>query len=279
MIDVHQQWVTDGCVIVRSLFDPARTADLRAICDRILAQWRENSPETGKPGGTEDATVMRHLNHSGYFAARPGELTMLMDAVADDKVLGVMRSIFGEEPLFRCTSYFFNPLGASKDGNWHRDSQFTTPNDEAEQAVLTKAAEAGNSVQMQIALVPSSDIEVVPGSHLRWDTPEEYAIRKADGGANNRANQMPGAMRVELAPGDAVLFNPMAIHRGRYHTDRLRRTLMLTYTRSSQPYIDYFSTQPWFLGDGYVDALSPHARPFFDRFIAMYQSQWQANAA
>lgn len=79
---------------------------------------------------------------------------------------------------------------------------------------------------MQIALAPSADIEVVPGSHLRWDTPEEYAIRKAAGGANNRSNAMPGAVRVALDPGDAVLFNPMAIHRGRYHANRLRRTLM-----------------------------------------------------
>lgn len=276
MTDLHQQWINEGCVIVRGMFDPARTAQLHAICDRILEQWRVNNPETDKPGGGPEATVMRHLNHRGYFDdAQTAELTLLMDAVADDKVIGTMRAIFNEEPLFRCTSYFFNPLEGGKDGNWHRDSQFGTPDDAAEQAVLAKAAEEGNSVQMQIALVPSEDIEVVPGSHLRWDTPEEYAIRKADGGANNRSNAMPGAMRVALAPGDAVLFNPMAIHRGRYHANRLRRTLMLTYTKSSEPYVDYFSKQPWFLTPGYLDALSPHARPFFDPFVDMYQTHWQ----
>lgn len=274
MQELYQQWVSDGCVIVRGMFDPARTAHLRAICDRILDQWRVANPETGKVGGGPEATVMRHLNHRGYFGDDLGELTTLMDAVADDKVLNTMRTIFQEEPLFRCTSYFFNPLAGGKDGNWHRDSQFTTPNDEAEQAVLTKAAEAGNSVQMQIALVPSDDIELVPGSHRRWDTPAEYAIRKADGGANNRSNAMPGAVRVVLEPGDAVLFNPMAIHRGRYHTDRPRRTLMLTYTKSSEPYVDYFSNQPWFLTPGYLAAISPQARPFFDRFVTRYQENW-----
>ena len=235
MTDLHQQWVKEGCVIVRGLFDPARTTQLHMICDRILEQWRVNNPETDKPGGGPEATVMRHLNHRGYFdEGQTAELTLLMDAVADDKVVGTMRAIFNEEPLFRCTSYFFNPLEGGKDGNWHRDSQFGTPDDVAEQAVLAKAAEEGNSVQMQIALAPSDDIEVVPGSHLRWDTPEEYAIRKADGGANNRSNAMPGAVRVALAPGDAVLFNPMAIHRGRYDANRIRRTLMLTYTKISE---------------------------------------------
>ena len=275
MHDLYQQWVTDGYVIVRALFAPARTGQLRTICDRILEEWRVINPETGKPGGSPEATVMRHLNHVGYFTNRSTELALLMDAVADEKVLATMRAVFGEEPLFRCTSYFFNPLGVSKDGNWHRDSQFSAPDDEAEQALLAKAAESGNSVQMQIALIPSADIEVVPGSHLRWDTPAEYAIRKAEGGAQNRSNTMPGARRVELAPGDAVLFNPMAIHRGRYHADRLRRTLMLTYTKSSEPYADYFSNQPWFLTPGYLDTLSPQARPFFDRFVDMYQANWQ----
>lgn len=276
MHNVEQQWVTEGYVIVRAMFDPARTTELRTICDRILAQWRVANPETGQPGGGPEATVMRHLNHVGYFADQPAELTPLLEAVADAQVLATMRAVFREEPLFRCTSYFFNPLGASKDGNWHRDSQFTTPDDAAEQAVLTKAAESGNSVQMQIALVPSDDIEVVPGSHLRWDTPAEYAIRKGNGGANNRANTMPGALRVELAPGDALLFNPMGLHRGRYHADRPRRTLMLTYTKSSEPYVDYFSNQPWFLTPGYLDALSPQARLFFDRFVAVYQKNWLA---
>gem|GEM_PF-3412920 len=44
--------------------------------------------------------------------------------------------------------------------------------------------------------------------------------------------------------GDAVVFNPMALHRGRYPTDKLRRTLMLTYTSESFPRSDFFSDQP-----------------------------------
>ncbi|MEZ4867127.1 MAG: phytanoyl-CoA dioxygenase family protein [Caldilineaceae bacterium] len=275
MSELQQRWVSEGYVIVRQLLRPERAATVRTICDRILEQWRVNNPETGKPGGGPDANVMRHLNHSGYFAQHSAELATLLDVVADPAILSTMQTIFGEPPLFRCTSYFFNPQLTSRDGNWHRDSQFTTPNDEAEQGVLQRAAESGNSVQMQIALVPSADIEVVPGSHLRWDTPTEYAIRKADGGANNRSNAMPGAIRVELAAGDAVLFNPMGLHRGCYHADKLRRTLMLTYTKQSAPHFDYFSNQPWFLEAGYLETLSSPTRPFFDEFVAVYRDRWE----
>jgi ectoine hydroxylase-related dioxygenase (phytanoyl-CoA dioxygenase family) len=276
--DLQEQWLKDGYAVVRGVFDPRRAERLRMIGDAILEQWRVANPETGQPGGGPDATVMRHLNHPGYFTGHPEWFGDLMDAVADDKVLGIVRAVFGEEPLFRCTSLFFNPTQTSQDGDWHRDTQFTTPNDAAEQAVLAEHGRSGFGMQLQIALVPSADIEYVPESHLRWDTPEEYAIRKVEGGANNRSNAMPGAARLALEPGDAALFNPSGIHRGRYHADKLRRTLMLTYTRTSEPYYDYFSHQPWFMEPDYLGSLRPDTRHFFEPFVQTYAENWRARA-
>jgi ectoine hydroxylase-related dioxygenase (phytanoyl-CoA dioxygenase family) len=277
--DLRMMWETEGYVVQRGIFDPERTARLRTLCDGILAQWRTNNPETNQPGGKPDATVMRHLNHPGYFRAHPAARHDLMDAIADPQVLAVARTILGEDPLFRCTSLFFEPLEGGKDGNWHRDSQFGTPDDREEEAVIARLSSAGNSIQMQIALVPSDDVEYVPGSHLRWDRPAEYAIRKADGGEHNRSNEMPGAVRLALAAGDAALFNPYGLHRGRYHTGRPRRTLMLTYTRSSVPACDYFSNQPWFLEPGYLDDLKEPTRAFFEPFVAQYQEFWRTQQA
>lgn len=273
--ELREQWENAGYVVVPQVLAEERAAQLLTICDAILVQWRRENPETGKPGGAPDATVMRHLNHPGYFHAHPEWLGELMDVVAAPQVLDVAHAILGEEPLFRCTSFFFNPVENGRDGNWHRDSQFGTPDDAKEQAILAQLSQSGDSIQLQIPLVPSDDVEVVPGSHLRWDTPEEYAIRKADGGKHNRSNAMPGAVRLALQAGDAALFNPYGIHRGRYHADRLRRTLMLTYTKTSAPYQDYFSNQPWFLTPGYLDGCQPATRAFFDPFVAMYQDFWR----
>jgi len=277
-MDLQEQWQAEGYLVIPELIDWARALRLRAICEPILDQWRVANPDvaaTGKPGGDPDATVMRHLNHPGYFANHMDWFCELMDAVADPRVLDIARTIFGEEPLFRCTSLFFNPLLTSKDGDWHRDSQFTTPDDDAEKAFLAAHGRDGFGMQLQIALAPSADIEFIPRSHLRWDTPEEYAIRKGDGWKNNRSNAMPGALRLAVEPGDAILFNPSGIHRGRYHADKLRRTLMLTYTRTSEPYQDYFSNQPWFLAPDYLAPLPPAARQFFDAFVHTYQSWWR----
>ena len=85
--------------------------------------------------------------------------------------------------------------------------------------LITRSA----GIQMQIALVPNDDVELVPGSvcpnafsregygltlprgpsqHLRWDTAEEYHVRCADG-RQHSTDPMPGALRASLQPGDA----------------------------------------------------------------------------
>lgn len=197
-----------------------------------------------------------------------------MDAVSDAEVLAVCREVFGEAPMFRCTSLFMNPIEKSWAGNWHRDSQFRCPDAADERKILRALSPSGKGVQMQICLVPSDDVEFVPGSHLRWDTPAEYQMRRAEEGKHNQSNAMPGAVRVSLEPGDAVLFNPYGIHRGRYHSDKLRRTLMLTYTKTSAPHYDYFSHQPWFTQAGYLTSLKPEPRAFFKSFVDAYKTEW-----
>jgi hypothetical protein len=279
LLDLRSQMVDDGCIFVPKLLNDHQVARLRVICEHTLSQWRVKSPETGKAHIDEfDEKVMRHLNHPAYFVGRRPWLTELLDIIADPRVLDCVREVFQDEPLFRCTSLFFNPLSTTSDGNWHRDSQFITPTEEADRAMVESSAalvqkeRKVSSIQMQIALVPSEDSEYVPGSHLRWDTEEEYRVRKADAMRNNRSNLMPGSVRTHQEPGDAAAFDPNGLHRGRYHADKYRRTLMLTYTAmSARRATDYFSDQPWCLQPDYLDGVQPATRAFFERFISEYK--------
>ena len=274
--DLREKWFRDGYIVVRNLFSPARAQSILAVCDEVLRQWRIEDPQTGVQGGRDDAHAMRHLNHPAYANGERARLHQMLDAVADANVLSVCSSILEETPLFRCTSLFMNPQLVSEDGSWHRDSQFLTPDIEAEKESVAASQDSGEAIQLQVALVPSADVEFVPGSHRRWDSPEEFAIRRADDGSNSQSNEMPEALRIELEPGDAMAFNPHGLHRGRYHVDKLRRTLMLTYTRSSLPSYDYFSHQPWFSAEGYLDGVAPETRAFFEPFVAAYESDWTA---
>ena len=157
-----------------------------------------------------------------------------------------------------------------------RDAQFLIPDEADERQFIEEQVANGlthsHGVQMQIALVPNDDVELVKGSHLRWDLDEEYAVRCAD----NRAHAtevMPGSTRIALQPGDAVCFNAWGYHRGRYHSNKPRRTLMFTYTGEFFPTYDYFSDQPWLLEDGHLDGLSPGAQEFFGRFQEAFGPQ------
>ena len=105
-----EQLETEGYLVFRSVYD-GRTADrLRLISDDCLTKWRGCSPEIGKQGGGPESTVMRHLNHTGYFPDKKDRLSDILNAVADPNILEKVAEILGETSLFRGTSYFFNPL-------------------------------------------------------------------------------------------------------------------------------------------------------------------------
>ena len=175
-----EEWRVNGYVVLRGVLDIALAARLRRICDGVLEQWRRRDPQTGA-ASDPDATVMRHLNHPDYFVGGAPGLGDVLELAAHPKLLALARTLLGEEPMFRCTSYFMNPLENSLDGEWHRDSQYETSDEASERKLVLSGGDTGAGVQLQVALAPSDDVEIVRGSHLSYDTPEEYAIRRARG--------------------------------------------------------------------------------------------------
>jgi hypothetical protein len=118
----------------------------------------------------------------------------------------------------------------------------------------------------------------VRGSHLAWDTPEQWRVRLSDQKMHCRSD-MPGAEKMALQPGDALAFNPFALHRGRYHADKRRRTLLFSYRARSLPLFDRFADQPWCGEVGYLHGLSTGALRFWHDFVAEYSQQWGDPAA
>lgn len=264
--------------VVRGLFDADTTSRLRNICERVLEQWRR-TPRSDNPPVGPRSNYMRHLNDPGYHRDHPDDLAFLLNALASPQLLQSARAALDEDFLFTIASLYFNPTGDSEDGFWHKDKI-------GDEAGVALVPETGAGLQMQIALVPSDDLELVPGSHLRDYTAAEHAICVADNGANNRANDMPGAVRLSLEPGDAVLFTQVCIHRGRYHTDKLRRTLMLSVRKKAaaeyslrQRGLEQYSDQPWFLQPDYLQGVNPEARQFYQDFIDLYGPRWKAKLA
>ncbi len=97
---------------------------------------------------------------------------------------------------------------------------------------------------------------------------------------------MPGALRIELEPGDLAFFHVNSIHRGLYPHGVPRRTIAVSFGRAAHPrkatpemmkaWQGYVSSyQPWFLKPSYLQGCSPSTQVFFQRFIDVYRDSWK----
>ena len=263
IIDRYQQ---EGYVIIPQLFNRQRVNELRLICNRALALWFERFPRYKQRPRQKNCSELTDLY---YFKSDREQLIFLLNTIANPRVLSILKSICNCKLLFHDLQYFFNPLHTSWRGDWHRDGQAIAPDDATEKCKLFDVSD--RFIRVNIALIPDNNLEIVPGSHNRWDTIKELEIRKELNGKKNNSNAMPGATRIILNSGDAVFFDGFGIHRGNYFVDKPRRTIAMLY---SSP-VDYHTPPPTcFLESNILDRLSPEAKLFFQDFINTYKSRW-----
>ena len=67
---------------------------------------------------------------------------------------------------------------------------------------------------------PERGIELIAGSHQRWDSAEEYAVRMGKPPYRPH-DDLPHATQIALHTGDVLLFSANMLHRGLYGQNRL----------------------------------------------------------
>ncbi len=261
---LKQQWNEQGYLVIPQLFSSGLVEELRTICDGIFKQWVNQSSE---PEKFANLTNMAFLTEPHYFIDYPEELTVLLKAIAHPKILDILDQIVNPDLIFHNTQYFFNPASYTRNGDWHRDQQFGAPNEEIEQLRMKTTI----GIHVHIAFLPDNNLEYIPGSHQRWDTPQEREIRKGLNGKQLNSSEMLNSKRIYLNPGDAVFFNAWGIHRGNYIAEIPRKTFDIIYGTSC----DWCTPSPTcFLQPNILQGLTPQAQAFFQKFINTYQQQW-----
>ena len=82
------------------------------------------------------------------------------------------------------------------------------------------------SLHVRIPLVEEKGVEVVTGTHKRWDTEQERNVRlELNGHTNNES--LPNSELLDLAVGDVLIFNAQMIHRGNYALNQTRKAFDL----------------------------------------------------
>lgn len=267
LIAIKKQWENEGFCIFPNFMETSKVTQLKIICDNILEQWLAGSSE---PLKLANLTNMPFLTEPIYFKNKRNELIELLELIADPKLLEILKFISdNQEILFHNTQYFFNPATRSSKGMWHRDTQFLAPDPELEKQRMKQST----AVHFRISFLRDNCLEYVSGSEKRWDTPEEYAIRKGGKEANN-SDEMPEKRRIALNPGDALLFHAWGIHRGLYHVESPRRTFDILYQWGN--ICDYCPPPPTCFEDlSLLTKLSPGVKYFFENFRKTYEKYWQ----
>lgn len=257
-------WRRDGFCIWPGYLDASGIATYRDLCDRVLAQWRAATADAG------DTTNMAYLTDPAYWADDSAGLIALLEWLAEPALMALLGRLAGVPPLFHNTQYFPEPVRRSWDGIWHRDTQFLAWEDDREQAMMARFT----GVHVHVAFVDDDGLEIVPGSHSRFDSAAERAVRKAPDPAQRARAAIPGARRIALAAGDAVIFHAWSIHRGRYVAGRPRRTFDAIYGWGGV--CEAAVPPPTCFEDAALLArLSSGARALFGRFVDVYRPYWK----
>ena len=254
-------WRDEGYVVVEQFLPSSRVEAVLDACQKVLGCHLEHDPVADRPGTSDDNSI-RHLLRPEYLRNDQPEFVVLAELIGDPHLVELLEAMFRDFPVFRDTHVWFDPKEKSFAGQWHRGTQFRYPADEAEQGVMDYTLH--QVTRVHIPLLPDSNVQLVPRSHVRWDTPAEYAIRRADNFAHSDADDMPGAVRMQLQPGDVLLFDPCTIHRGQYFPGTPRRTFMITYS-TAEVLQTYNSLQTWLDDDRYWAHVPQLYRDYLDR--------------
>jgi ectoine hydroxylase-related dioxygenase (phytanoyl-CoA dioxygenase family) len=211
-----------GFAVVRQWLDAEKIGCLAQEADRILAQWMKENHSAY----VEERLVNMHSLTSPRYFSDAGQRIRFFDMLASERISALVDGMFGEGIYFHNTQLFFNPFENRRLPYWHRDLQYS-PIDDMAQA---REQSALLSLHVRIPLLREQGVELIPGTHRRWDTPLETDVRRERNGRRN-SDDLPGAMLVTLEPGDVLVFDAQMIHRGNYAMNKERKALDLCVGR------------------------------------------------
>jgi hypothetical protein len=220
-LDSLKDFRRNSFVVLPKFLDERTRSELRGAADAALTWSRAQSIET-----SHTTPRISLLTQAASFDGGPVTLAPILAFAVSARVCvllnAVARGSSADRLQLKDVHYYHEQTKRDWDGDWHRDSQFSRADPDLERELIGSTC----SVHVRVALEDDDRLEVVPGSHTRWDTDEELRIRK---GSNRATDRMPQAVRVALQAGDACLFHAWSIHRATYRRTPIRRTLDLLY--------------------------------------------------
>ena len=206
---MNREYEINGYFVVKNLFNEDEITALRDVLLDFHDSWQAHNERFY----AEKALNSAYITGTEYLA-QPQRLT-LFQFIGANKLMNMVTDVLGDKACFMNTQLFFNPQNKQQKNYWHRDPQYHLSLAQQQEALTGTEV-----IHCRIPLFNEPGIELVPGSHKRWDSSEELAVRLGLNQSKNYQNLSSG-VTVELSAGDLLVFSANMIHRGLYGMDRL----------------------------------------------------------
>ncbi|TEW50176.1 phytanoyl-CoA dioxygenase family protein [Psychromonas algicola] len=228
----NEQWKNDyedqGYFVLRNYFKPKQMDALR----KVISTFHENWKSDNKQFYQEEAFNSSLITGSQYLNSL--DRIKLFNFISSNEIMQVVDSLIPNQPAFMNTQLFFDPYNAEQTNFWHRDCQYDYGIEDQKKIIQDTQV-----VHFRVPLFDEPGMELVPGSHKRWDNQEEYEVRQEE---NNRVSSeaLSTGKEIQLNAGDLLVFSADMIHRGLYGLDRLAFDILIfDSTGSGSIYADY----------------------------------------
>ena len=252
----RDEFLETGYLIVKEAVPRDKLERVRqayeTLVNRQRENWKADRAENDPPGGVwETAPQPRlQLSRSPLVNQIDQDTAPAVEVWLEENIHGVSTELLNvadgsvTEMMMMC-----NPVRNHGPAKWHRDLH---PIDTAPlQGYIDDILEEGpRYVQWNIPLYDDSVLWVVPGSHLRLNTPEENELLLAD-----PCRPLPNSVQTHLEAGDGVVYILPILHWGSNYSPKMRRTIHGGF--STHTSIDDLS---------FTDHISPHAQKAFARW-------------
>lgn len=229
MVDERSQlksnYDVQGYFVLRNYFTGSEISSLRKVILKFHELWKQDHHEFYQ----QEAFNSSLITGSQYL--QTSDRVTLFNFISSKKMMDVVESVIPTNPAFMNTQLFFNPVNPRQKDFWHRDCQY-----DHDVEGQKKAIQETQVLHLRVPLFDELGMELVPETHKRWDTEEEFNVRQEEKGRVSSDNLSTGK-KIELAAGDLLVFSADMIHRGIYGLDRLALDILVF--DPSADFIDY----------------------------------------
>ena len=220
----RQRFLEEGYVVLRQVVPPDQVEELRReyeiLVDRQRAVWARDRAPGDPPGGHWETGAQPRLILSGMAGEIDASTAGAVEIWFHENVQGASSRLLGvEDAAVTEMMLMCSPVRDHGPARWHRD--FAPAHSSSVMGYAEDIRENGpRYVQWNLTLYDDDVLWVVPGSHLRPNTPEEVEQLRR----NDRA-PLDSGVQTHLAAGDGVAYILPILHWASSYSTRLRRVI------------------------------------------------------